>query len=629
MEALRAKMTAQLQALQAHNHQNHIPVANSADRKKPSEQERTVAKLLRAMLENDAIIWYELLNQVYEWNEFRDEFLPRFRDPQAEENTRAQLHKLEQKASAKKYTEEFKRLAACVSDLTEADRLQTYKRGLKATLRHDLAIMKRMNSTIAFQERKRAEGKTEKVRRVKEKLRDRKKQTGNTRLALDREKPNSVAKAVERQELQGGAPTGNASPSYGPGKVLKADKKYDSFDIRIALNGQTVLATIDSGCTGALVSDTFATAAGWKTATGAQTYLEFVSGRVASSDKYVQVDATIGNTVQPLRLLVAPISTDVLLGLGWLQKHNPIIDWKRGTLSLGSHQLRVEKARKNSFNIRIVNTTNRTSRIVESVSERRLFKDARKGLCFRVTSRSEMVPKTPEKDQDHPFKDILSRFADVMPETLRPVGTLRCRTQGIEHEIRLTPEHKPHSQPIYHLSVVELEELRRQLQELQAAGHILPSRSPWGAPVLFVKKMGSEKLRMCVDFRRLNSMTIKDATPLVLPEEMRHRLAGARFFSTLNLTQGYYQIPVALKDIEKTAFRTRDSHFEWTVMPFGLCNAPATFTRWMNAVLGDLMDMCVVAYMDDILIYSETKQDHRNHLEQVLQLFRKHQVYIN
>ena len=120
------------------------------------------------------------------------------------------------------------------------------------------------------------------------------------------------------------------------------------------------------------------------------------------------------------------------------------------------------------------------------------------------------------------------------------MDSLRAREKEVKHEIKIKLGAKPHSQPIYHLSELELAEFRRQLKELTDAGHIQPSKSPWGAPVLFVKKKGSDKVRMCIDFRSLNAATIKDATPLALPDETRHHLAGARYFSALDLTQEYY-----------------------------------------------------------------------------------------
>ncbi len=412
------------------------------------------------------------------------------------------------------------------------------------------------------------------------------------------------------------------------------DGDYKSFDIPVRIEDDDVIANVDSGCTGILISQDYVRKSQLPTHSGVRKRLEFADGSTTYTSKYVSVPVRIGVTTQKIEFLMAPITTDILLGLRWLKKFNPRIDWTSGNLMLDDgNVVRVVQKNQRSEPVKVTSTVE----TVEFMSETRLLKDiVRGGTCFRIFVQDadtllESLQKIDSSADSVPgdYTDLIKKYRDVMPDTLPPVDTLRRREHAIEHPIRLHEDAKPYVQSIYHLSEFELAELRRQLEELITAGHIRPSSSPWGAPVLFVKKKGSTKLRMCIDFRKLNAMTIKDATPLVLPDEMRHRLAGAKFFSALDLTQGYNQITIKQEDIEKTAFRTRYGHFEWTVMPFGLCNAPATFIRWMNAVLGDLMDVCVVVYMDDILIYSKTAEDHVRHLDQVFARLREHQVYVN
>ncbi|GJR50837.1 putative nucleotidyltransferase, ribonuclease H [Tanacetum coccineum] len=171
-----------------------------------------------------------------------------------------------------------------------------------------------------------------------------------------------------------------------------------------------------------------------------------------------------------------------------------------------------------------------------------------------------------------------------------------------------------------------MQELSEQLQELQDKGFIRPSHSPWGAPVLFVKKKDGS-FRMCIDYRELNKITIKNRYPLPRIDDLFDQLQGACYFSKIDLRSGYHQLRVHEDDIPKTAFRTRYGHFEFTVMPFGLTNAPTVFMDLMNRVCKPYLDKFVIVFIDDILIYSKTKEEHEVHLKLVLELLRKEKLY--
>jgi hypothetical protein len=176
------------------------------------------------------------------------------------------------------------------------------------------------------------------------------------------------------------------------------------------------------------------------------------------------------------------------------------------------------------------------------------------------------------------------------------------------------------------MSPAELTELNKQLADLLDKGYVRPSVSPFGAPVLFAKKKDGT-LRLCIDYRSLNKATIKNKYPLPRIDDLLDQLHGATYFSKIDLQAGYHQIRVKQGDISKTAFRTKYGHFEWTVMPFGLTNAPATFQTLMNSVLRPYLDKFVIVYLDDVLIYSRTLQEHLQHLRMVLTLLRKHKLY--
>jgi Reverse transcriptase (RNA-dependent DNA polymerase) len=199
-------------------------------------------------------------------------------------------------------------------------------------------------------------------------------------------------------------------------------------------------------------------------------------------------------------------------------------------------------------------------------------------------------------------------------------------TRSVDHHIPLKPDMPPPFRGIFRLSQLELRELKPQLDQLLRDGKIKPSTSPYGASVLFVKKKNG-KLRMCIDYRALNSQTIQNSYALPRIDELFHRLHGAKVFSKFDLTSGYYQITIDPKDRHKTAFRTRYRHYEFNIMPFGLTNAPATFQTLMNDIFRDLLDICVIVYLDDILVYSKNKEEHEQHLRQVLQRLKEHQFY--
>ncbi|KAK9113309.1 hypothetical protein Syun_020106 [Stephania yunnanensis] len=215
-------------------------------------------------------------------------------------------------------------------------------------------------------------------------------------------------------------------------------------------------------------------------------------------------------------------------------------------------------------------------------------------------------------------------FNDVMPAEL-PKELPPQRV--IDHEIELVPGSRPPAQAPYRIAPKELEELRKQLQELLDAGFIQPSKAPYGAPVLFQRKH-DRSLRMCVDYRALNKLTIKNKYPIPLVADLFDRLSGATYFTKLDLRSGYYQVRIAAGDVPKTAMVTRYGSFEYLVMPFGLTNAPATFRNLMNDVLKEYIDRFVVVYLDDIVIYSQNLQDHVDHLRKVLTTLRANHLYV-
>ena len=171
-----------------------------------------------------------------------------------------------------------------------------------------------------------------------------------------------------------------------------------------------------------------------------------------------------------------------------------------------------------------------------------------------------------------------------------------------------------------------MRELEAQLEELLSKGFIRPSISPWGAPVLFVKKKDGS-LRLCIDYRKLNKVTIRNQYPLPRIDELFDQLQGSRVYSKIDLKSGYHQLRVQESDGPKTAFRTRYGHYQFLVMPFGLTNAPTVFMDLMNRVFQSYLDRFVIVFIDDILVYSSSLEEHSAHLRIVLQTLRERQLY--
>ena len=176
------------------------------------------------------------------------------------------------------------------------------------------------------------------------------------------------------------------------------------------------------------------------------------------------------------------------------------------------------------------------------------------------------------------------------------------------------------------MAPVELKELKLQLQELLEKGFMRPSVSPWGALVLFVKKKDGT-LRLCIDYRQLNKLTIKNKYPLPRIDDLFDQLKGASIFSNIDLRSGYHQLRIKDVDVHKMAFRTRYGHYEFLVMPFGLTNAPAAFMDLINHVFQPYVDQFIMMFIDDILMYSKDRENHDTHFRVVLETLRKERLY--
>eukprot|EP00253_Pinus_taeda_P029447 PITA_29447 len=296
-------------------------------------------------------------------------------------------------------------------------------------------------------------------------------------------------------------------------------------------------------------------------------------------------------------------------GMDWLEKRWSVINCKTKTISYRD-ELGVEKE------IQVIQKPVQ----IEPITASQLVKSVQKKYQIYEIQ----VGYAGSEDKIATVENILvvQDFADVFPEEIPGLPPKR----DLDFTIELVPGAALVSRAPYRMSVPELTELKMQLQELLDKKYIHPSVSPWGAPVLFVRKKDGT-LRMCIDYRQLNKLTVKKKYPLPRIDELFDQVKGATMFSKIDLRSGYHQIRIKDEDIAKTTFRTRYRHYKFVVLPFGLTNAPATFMCLMNSVFHQYLDKFVLIFIDDILIYSRNIKEHEEHLRIVLQTLREHQIY--
>eukprot|EP00079_Xenopus_tropicalis_P038133 XP_017951904.1 PREDICTED: retrotransposon-like protein 1 [Xenopus tropicalis] len=295
------------------------------------------------------------------------------------------------------------------------------------------------------------------------------------------------------------------------------------------------------------------------------------------SEKTMSLSLSINSHCEKLALFIIKGATSpLILGLPWLQAHNPTIDWASGEIIQWGPNCR--------------------------------------GSCI-----SPIMAVTSLEGLPAAYKDYIDVFSKKAAETLPPHRHYDC-------PIDLIPGSTPPRGRTYPLSLPEAQAMREYISENLERGFIRPSNSPAGAGFFFVgKKDGG--LRPCIDYRGLNKITIKNRYPLPLISELFDRVKGANIYTKLDLRGAYNLIRIKEGDEWKTAFNTRDGHYEYLVMPFGLCNAPAVFQEFVNDIFRDLLGVFVVVYLDDILIFSSNLRDHRSHVKVVLQRLRENNLY--
>lgn len=382
------------------------------------------------------------------------------------------------------------------------------------------------------------------------------------------------------------------SPSIGRSVVAKV-----TLDQRIQAD-----ALLDSGATANFLDVKFCTTNKINLRKNAESVqVSLANGSILPQIKFVTapIEFRIGDHLEQIVFYVGSFpKTPIILGMPWLERHNPSIDWRNRIITFfpntcpNSCNLR-EHTKIKTFHARSVTDSSSSS----------------------SSTLTPVISNIPQQYVD--FKDVFSkRKANILPEQ---------RSYDCEIDL-INDKPFPTQRSIYKLTVTEQQTLREYIEENRKKGFIRNSKSPFGAPIFFVKKKDGS-LRPCVDYRGLNSITVKNRHPLPLLDSFFTTLAGAKVFTKIDLRGAYNLVRIKPGDEWKTAFRCQFGHFEYLVMPFGLSNAPAVFQSMMTDIFRDCLDRFVFIYLDDILIFSKDIDSHKLHVREVLRILQRHQLF--
>ncbi|KAD3067059.1 hypothetical protein E3N88_34939 [Mikania micrantha] len=408
-------------------------------------------------------------------------------------------------------------------------------------------------------------------------------------------------------------PGAQGNPARGRAFVIGANEARNDPNVvtgTFLVNDHYASILFDTGADKSFVSNEFKQLLGKEHKTLKDSFIiELANGDTLETRNIIE-GCTLNINKHMLSLDLIPIdlgSFDIVVGMDWLSKHKA---------EIVCHE-RVIRVPLDNGEILVIHgeRPGRSLHLISCMKARKYLKKQYVVFLAHVTD------KKGKEKQLHDIP-VVKEFPEVFPEDLPGVPPPR----QVEFRIDLVPGAAPVAKSPYRLAPAEMQELSSQLQELLEKGFIRPSFSPWGAPVLFVKKKDGT-FRMCIDYRELNKLTIKNRYPLPRIDDLFDQLKGATYFSKIDLRSGYHQLRIQEDDIPKTAFRTRYGHYEFLVMPFGLTNAPAVFMDLMNRVCKPYLDKFVIVFIDDILIYSQTKEDHEKHLKLILKLLATEKLY--
>jgi hypothetical protein len=396
-------------------------------------------------------------------------------------------------------------------------------------------------------------------------------------------------------------------------QAARGNVSSNTFTVMVNIGGKQGIALLDTGSTHTFIDLKFSTKIQCTTISNNLETVQVAGGGTLQTGAHVQaLDYTIQGETFHNSFKVLPLKGyDLVLGGDWMLTHSPV------TFDYHTRRVKIRIEGKKKFFLK----DNSLKRGVPLMSINQLEKELKKGATgYYLFPLSASTPST-EQTEDDEIQALLAEFADIFEE---PQGLPPERAN--DHTIPLKQGSEPPRIRPYRIPHKQKDEMEKQIKELLANSVIRQSNSPYASPAILVRKKDGT-WRLCIDYRKLNSQTIKDKFPIPVIEDLLDELNGAAFFSKLDLRSGYHQIRMRPEDIHKTAFRTYFGHFEYLVMPFGLTNAPATFQSLMNNVFAEYLRKFMLVFFDDILVYSKTKEEHLEHLNVVLTKLRAHNLF--
>ena len=571
------------------------------------------------LMEDRAKDWWDAVERRYpdgiSWDQFQQEFTDRFFPQSHKDSKIEEFFKLEQKnMTVSEYEKKFSELVRLVPYI-QADEILKCKRFL-SRLQHRI----RVHLSVVPQNR--FGDLVEAAMRVEQ---------STTTMYQSRQESKSKRSAPSKSQQSSGQYNKKKGKGRGcrgrgsaPGMQTEArtqarvyvmtqqdvDAAPDVVTGIISILDHDAYTLVDPGATHSFASKHFLDRFQIKTQPlEGRMRVSLPAGDPLFSDRVVRDSRVlIGGQEFPADLVALDMwDFDVVLGMDWLSRHRATLDCYKKEVKLhipGKLEVKFRGMRREL-----------SSNMISTMAAQRMLRKGRQGYLAYVV-------ETGKEGTTFDEIPVVREFPDVFPDDITGLPPDR----EVEFTIDLIPGTEPISIPPYRMAPAELRELKAQLEELLSKGFIRPSISPWGAPVLFMKKKDGS-LRLCIDYRQLNRVTIRNQYPLPRIDELFDQLQGSRVYSKIDLRLGYHQLRVQESDVPKTAFRTCYGHYEFLVMPFGLTNAPAAFMDFMNRVFQPYLDRFVIVFIDDILVYSGSSKEHSEHLRIVLQTLRERQLY--
>nr|XP_016483424.1 PREDICTED: uncharacterized protein LOC107804107 [Nicotiana tabacum] len=574
------------------------------------------------------------------WKQFKEELKRQFYPQNVVHEARRQLRELRQISSIREYVKDFTKLTLQIPNLTSEDLLFHFLDGLQFVPNRNSDNRGNRNNSSNYRkdyDEKRKGGAPKAAQRDVCYL------CGNhSHTARDCPTLNKLGAIVAAHQQQGQTavqPEERRAPADGAGQgknkavglfnhmalinhmtiaAIAAQpprvRPRESLFVDAKLNSKDVRIMVDTGATHNFVTEERARELGL-VFISSDTIMKTVNALPSTVHGFApNVQIALGDWQGLTDFTVAPMDVfDIILGLDFWYEVNALIAPRINQLHIsdpgGSCIVPLVRVPQTGVHLSAM-------QLVKGFKKRELtFLATLTGI---VEHSLEAVALPPRIEQ------VLDENKDVMPEEL-PKHLPPQRE--VDHQIELVPGAKPPAMSPYRMAPPELEELRKQLKELLEAGHIQPSKAPYGAPVLFQKKKEGT-MRLCIDYRALNKVTVKNKYHIPLIADLFDRLGQAKVFTKMDLRKGYYQVRIADGDEPKTTCVTRYGAFEWLVMPFGLTNALATFCTLMNKLFHPFLDQFVVIYLDDIVVYSNNIEDHAEHLRKVFKVLRENDLCV-